>query len=105
MDAKTGFTLKCVNEITNDLRLGKDKIDIIPNKMNEILNFNQEINEELIKVTSMSQEQTTTTNMLSQELLELSKSEDELEKMCKRVGEKIYDISKYADSTRIALIP
>lgn len=105
LDAKTGFTLKCVNEITNDLRLGKDKIDIIPNKMNEIFNLTQEINEELIKVTSMSQEQTTTTNMLSQELLELSKSEDELEKMCKRVGEKIYDISKYADSTRIALIP
>lgn len=104
LDEKTELTLKCANEITNNLKLGKDKIDIIPDKVNEIVNFIQEINSELFQVSQISKEQTSTTSMLAQELTEISKSEEDLEIMCKTVGEKIYSASKYIDSIRIALI-
>ena len=104
LDEKTNFALKCANEINNDLKLGKAKIDIIPKKINEIVKFIEVINDELAYVTSISQEQTATTNMLSQELFDLSKTEEELEKMCKGVGEKLYGISKYVDSIRVDVI-
>lgn len=104
LDEKTELTLKSANEITRNLRLGKDKIDIIPDKVNEIVDFIQEINNELFQVSEISKEQSSTTSMLAKELTEMSKSEEYLEIMCKNVGEKIYSTSKYVDSIRIDLI-
>lgn len=104
LDEKTELTLNSANEITSNLKLGKDKIDIIPDKVNQIVNFIQEINGKLLEVSEISKEQTNTTNVLAEELTHLSNSEEDLEVICKSVGEKIYGLSKYADSIRISLL-
>lgn len=88
LDEKTELTLNSANEITSNLKLGKDKIDIIPDKVNQIVNFIQEINGKLLEVSEISKEQTNTTNVLAEELTHLSNSEEDLEVICKSVGEK-----------------
>ncbi|WP_373205592.1 methyl-accepting chemotaxis protein [Clostridium tertium] len=101
---KTQLTLKCTNDVICDLKLAKDKVENIPNDIDIIVNNIKEIDCELEQITATSQEQTATTNILAEELTKISKSEMELEKMCKDVGSKIYDISNYIDNIRKDLI-
>ena len=101
---KTQLTLKCTDDVIYELKLGKDKVESIPNDIDTIVNNIKEIDYALEQITATSQEQSATTNILAEELTKISKSEMELEKMCKDVGDKIYGISNYIDNIRTDLI-
>ena len=104
MEEKTQLTLKCTDDVIYELKLGKDKVESIPNDIDTIVNNIKEIDYALEQITATSQEQSATTNILAEELTKISKSEMELEKMCKDVGDKIYGISNYIDNIRTDLI-
>ncbi|WP_455795712.1 methyl-accepting chemotaxis protein [Clostridium butyricum] len=104
LSENTEVTLGSTNNLIDDLKLGKDKIDLIPQKITEIINFIRDIDSEIYQISAISQEQTETTNTLAGELTNIFESEIELENMCKEVGSKIYNVSKYIDDVRMELV-
>lgn len=81
LEEKTQLTLKCTDDVIYELKLGKDKVESIPNDIDTIVNNIKEIDYALEQITATSQEQSATTNILAEELTKISKSEMELEKM------------------------
>lgn len=97
-------TVKCTEIVVSKLMNGREKLNLIPSNLHNIVELIESIDEKVLHIASVSEEQTATTAVLANELSEMAKKELDLEKMCHSVGEEIYEISKYANNFRHKLM-
>ncbi|MBS4803415.1 MAG: CZB domain-containing protein [Clostridium sp.] len=104
LSMNTTEAVKCTDIVVNKLMNGREKLNLIPSNLHNIVELIESIDEKVSHIASISEEQTATTTVLANELSEMAKKELDLEKMCYSVGEEIYRISKYADEFRRKLM-
>lgn len=96
----TDQTIECSNKIVNNLERGKNEIELIPKHINEVVCSIEEIDDQINQIFVISKEQTLATNNLADELTSISKESLDIESICKEVGRKVYDLSKYINKLR-----
>lgn len=101
---RTKSTIDFTDNTIESLKLSKDKINEIPDYINKIMEYIRNIQQELTNISAMSQEQSVSTSTISDQISDISQSEEELKEMCKNVGIKLLEIGNYANLNRINIL-
>lgn len=102
--AKAKSTIDFTDNAIESLKLSKDEINEIPSYINKIIEYIKNTQQELTNISAMSQEQSVSTSMISDQISDISQSEKELKEMCKNVGVKLLEIGNYADLNRMSIL-